>query len=70
MFSLSLSLTLSLLFVLVPVRFVRIIYYSYPAQSPIEEYENSHNSNESYALVVIVGIYGVDSPFSASKAQS
>ena len=66
----SLSLSLSLLFVLVPVRFVRIIYYSSPAQSPIEEYENSHNSNESYALVVIVGIYGVDSPPSASKAQS
>ena len=67
---LFLSLSLSILFVLVPVRFVRIIYYTSPAQSPVEEYENSHNSNESYALVVIVGIYGVDSPPSASKAQS
>ena len=36
----------------------------------MEEYDNSYKSNENYALVAIVGIYGVDSPPSASKAQS
>ena len=43
------------------------LYYSSPAQSPMEEYDNSYKSNENYALVAIVGIYGIDSPRSASK---
>ena len=46
---------------------IRDSYYSSPAQSPMEEYDNSYKSNENYALVAIVGIYGIDSPRSASK---
>ena len=41
-----------------------------PHRSPMEEYDSSHKSNENYALVAIVGIYGGRFPPSASKTQS